>query len=371
MCIRDSLVDDRNLTGYAQVLEEVTAGAAQRVYTYGLNRISQSQASGTSFYGYDGQGSVRVLTDSSRAVTDRYDYDAFGTLIDSSGVTANAYLYAGEPRDEDLSLYYLRERWLAEQEGRFVSSDPLEHSVVISESINRYTYAFNRPTDLNDPSGLWPSAPWHNIHAQLLQSAFQSTLPAEDINVLVAVSNDQDNPIHGGQDTSRSFEHAMSAGHFAAGACEVQQGAIAAEALYNQFLHSNLEQAQLYEAIGTQATHETALRFLGKNLHAIADSTSPSHQGFQPWCGLGHLGLFYEHEQKEWFISAGDFVETVDKLRHYYMEAIHQQITLRTLILTASVRSLQEQIAWNELLPVQVSLALSLAALGLPIGAGF
>jgi YD repeat-containing protein len=39
------LVDDRNLTGYAQVLEEISGGSVQRVYTYGLNRISQSQAS--------------------------------------------------------------------------------------------------------------------------------------------------------------------------------------------------------------------------------------------------------------------------------------------------------------------------------------
>src|SRR5439155_22347886 len=57
------LVDDRNLTGYAQVLEEIIGSAVQRVYTYGLNRISQSQASGTSFYGYDGHGNVRLLMD--------------------------------------------------------------------------------------------------------------------------------------------------------------------------------------------------------------------------------------------------------------------------------------------------------------------
>lgn len=36
------LVDDGNLTGYAQVLEETVGATVQRVYTYGLNRISQS-----------------------------------------------------------------------------------------------------------------------------------------------------------------------------------------------------------------------------------------------------------------------------------------------------------------------------------------
>ncbi len=34
-----------------------------------------------SFYGYDDHGSVRYLTDLSGNVTDLYDYDAFGNLI--------------------------------------------------------------------------------------------------------------------------------------------------------------------------------------------------------------------------------------------------------------------------------------------------
>ena len=38
------LVDDLNPTGYAQVVEELSGGAAvQRQYTYGLQRISQNQ----------------------------------------------------------------------------------------------------------------------------------------------------------------------------------------------------------------------------------------------------------------------------------------------------------------------------------------
>src|SRR5438477_2196902 len=115
------LVDDRNLTGYAQVLEEISGGAVQRVYTYGLNRISQSQASGTSFYGYDGHGSVRILTDSTGAVTDRYDYDAFGNIISQAGSTPNVYLYSGEELEPNIGFYYLRARYMNPQSGRFVS----------------------------------------------------------------------------------------------------------------------------------------------------------------------------------------------------------------------------------------------------------
>src|SRR5205823_6899594 len=113
------LVDDRNLTGYAQVLEEIIGSAVQRVYTYGLNRISQSQASGTSFYGYDGHGNVRLLTDTTGAVTDRYDYDAFGNVIGQAGTTPNAYFYSGEQLDPNLGSYYLRARYLSQSTGRF------------------------------------------------------------------------------------------------------------------------------------------------------------------------------------------------------------------------------------------------------------
>ena len=76
------LVDDLNPTGLPQVMEEVVGGAVERVYTYGLQRISEDQivnnAWTASFYGYDGAGSVRQLTNAAGAVTDTYEYDAWG-----------------------------------------------------------------------------------------------------------------------------------------------------------------------------------------------------------------------------------------------------------------------------------------------------
>jgi hypothetical protein len=52
-----------------------------------------------SFYGYDGGGSVRQLTNLAGTVTDTYDYDAFGNLLNSTGTTPNNYLYRGEQYD--------------------------------------------------------------------------------------------------------------------------------------------------------------------------------------------------------------------------------------------------------------------------------
>jgi RHS repeat-associated protein len=147
------LVDDRNLTGYAQVLEEIVGGSVQRVYTYGLNRISQSQAGGTSFYGYDGHGNVRLLTDSAGAVTDHYDYDAFGNVISQSGTTPNVYLYSGEQSDSNLGLYYLRARYLSQSTGRFWAADRFEGAPVDPLSLHKYIYANGNPINRRDPSG--------------------------------------------------------------------------------------------------------------------------------------------------------------------------------------------------------------------------
>jgi RHS repeat-associated protein len=147
------LVDDRNLTGYAQVLEEIQSGAVQRVYTYGLNRISQSQASGTSFYAYDGHASVRVLMDSTGAVTDRYDYDAFGNVLSQTGSTPNVYLYSGEQNDVNLGLYYLRARYLSQSTGRFWTMDAFVGLPRAPISLHKFLYAGANPISNHDPSG--------------------------------------------------------------------------------------------------------------------------------------------------------------------------------------------------------------------------
>ena len=122
------LVDDLNPTGFPQVVDELTGSAVTRQYTYGLQRISQNQEISStwtpSFYGYDGGGSVRQLTNASGAVTDSYEYDAYGNLLNSTGTTPNAYMYRGEAYDSDLGLYYLRARWMNPLTGRFLSRDP-------------------------------------------------------------------------------------------------------------------------------------------------------------------------------------------------------------------------------------------------------
>jgi RHS repeat-associated protein len=151
------LVDDLNPTGYAQVVEELGAGGVQRTYTYGSQRINQNQLINSvwtpSFYGYDGFGSVRTLTNAASTVTDTYDYDAWGNAINTTGSTPNVYLYLGEQYDPDLRLYYLRARYLNPLSGRFLTRNPEPGSVRDPASLHQYLYVLGNPVNAIDPTG--------------------------------------------------------------------------------------------------------------------------------------------------------------------------------------------------------------------------
>jgi RHS repeat-associated protein len=173
------LIDDLSPTGYPQVVAELVNGQAVRTYTYGLERISELQtvnnAPTASFYQYDGRGTVRTLTDASGAVTDSYEYDAFGNLISKTGTTPNAYLYRGERYDAAVGLYYLRARWYNPVTGRFMTRDPYQGSVYDPASLHRYNYARSNPANFIDPSGRLSAGEYGQLALNTLKNAYVLT----------------------------------------------------------------------------------------------------------------------------------------------------------------------------------------------------
>jgi RHS repeat-associated protein len=151
------LFDDLNPTGYLQVLEEVVGGAVQTRYTYGASIVSQtrniSSIPATSYYGFDAHGNITFLTDASGAVTDSYDYDAWGNLVASTGTAPNTRLYAGEELDPDLGLVNLRARLYGPHTGQFLTIDPAVGVLTQPLTLKRYLYAGGDPVDNLDPRG--------------------------------------------------------------------------------------------------------------------------------------------------------------------------------------------------------------------------
>ena len=106
----------------------------------------------------DGHSGTRALLDSAGAISDRYDYGAFGRLLQSTGTSVNPYLYRGQQFDPTLGQYYLRARYYDQSSGRFASVDPFGGFVEQPMSLHDYLYANDNPVRFEDPSGQYSMA---------------------------------------------------------------------------------------------------------------------------------------------------------------------------------------------------------------------
>jgi YD repeat-containing protein len=87
------------------VLETDGSGATQASYVVSQGEVlAQTRGGATSYSLFDGQGSVRGLTNSAGTAIDSYSYDAFGALLSSSGSTVNPYRYTGQQVDSLIGL---------------------------------------------------------------------------------------------------------------------------------------------------------------------------------------------------------------------------------------------------------------------------
>jgi RHS repeat-associated protein len=149
-----SLVDDNNLTGYSQVLEQSTAGTLTTSYVIGDRVLGQSATGTPTYLVADGQGSTRLVTDATGVVTDRYSYDAFGNPLGfSASGAATTILYTAQQFDAGLGLYHLRARDYDPETGTFISFDSAMNGNADPLDLHKYLYAEADPVNKLDPGG--------------------------------------------------------------------------------------------------------------------------------------------------------------------------------------------------------------------------
>ncbi len=151
------------LTVYAGGLFEshwsATAGWENRYYiAAGARVVAELVRSGSgekTYYVHDDHlGSVSTVTDASGTVVGEKKYDAFGKLVSStSGLQSVNRGFTGHEDEPDIGLVNMRGRMYDPQLGRFTSADPFVQAPALSESLNRYSYVWNNPLSLVDPSG--------------------------------------------------------------------------------------------------------------------------------------------------------------------------------------------------------------------------
>jgi RHS repeat-associated protein len=134
-----------------------------RTYRYGLRRISQTAGNSTSYFIYDGLGSVTNLASSTGSTQWTWSYEPFGgirTELKASGSQPdNLSKFTGEYLDPT-GLYYFRARQYDPATGRFLAPDPLQPATE-SPQVGAYAYVNDRPTVLTDPTGLcWSALCW-------------------------------------------------------------------------------------------------------------------------------------------------------------------------------------------------------------------
>ena len=132
-------------TGLALLLED---DADAYLYGPGGRVLERISGSTVTFFHADQLGSTRALTDDTGDVVGTFTYDAYGNTTGHTGWTTPLQ-FAGEYRDAESGLTYLRARYYDPTSGQFLNRDPLT-----AVSGSPYGYVDNNPVNSTDPLGL-------------------------------------------------------------------------------------------------------------------------------------------------------------------------------------------------------------------------
>ena len=99
----------------------------------------------------DALGSVVALTDQSRTVVERREYEPYGTQL--TPTVQDGPGYTGHVQDAATGLTYMQQRYYDPIVGRFLSVDPVTANSSTGANFNRYWYANNNPYKFIDPDG--------------------------------------------------------------------------------------------------------------------------------------------------------------------------------------------------------------------------
>ncbi len=136
-------------------LTQVLADGAQ-TYLYGNGRLEQESAASIEYFIGDALGSVRQLVDESGEVRLNRSYEPYGEVLASDGEAETDYAFTGENYDPQTGLVYLRARYYASGDGKFISRDTWVGNFRRPVSYNKWNYSYSNPIIYTDPSGQDP-----------------------------------------------------------------------------------------------------------------------------------------------------------------------------------------------------------------------
>lgn len=280
----------------------------------GAQFLAEYQGTDTDFQHSDHLGTIRAQSNSAGTRVTTCSNLPFGDSLNCNGnANPSGYHFTGKERDTESGNDYFGARYYSSAIGRFMSPDPSRLSIMPSnpQTWNRYAYVYNSPLSLNDDNGKWPT----KIHNQIIDKAFPNLTPAQR-QILKNVSAEQDSILLGGQGNDLAFQHAMRG---------PDQTVDQAQAQYNDFVsgeETGAQNAQLQFWMADPDNKldnlsDASLEAFGQALHAILDSTSPAHAGFQEW-NVWNFAADWRHHNAEKTISPQQMQNAVHAARIAY-----------------------------------------------------
>ena len=139
-----------------------------------ISNVSNNRPGRYEYHHTNALGSNIVLTDDSKNVLARYEYDVFGAIRNETGTSDNTRKFTGKEYDSDVRLSYFVMRYYDPYIGRFIMRDP------IGDGINWYAYTYNNPLRFIDPDGLRPLNP---DETKAAQSFFGDMIDLERVDI--------------------------------------------------------------------------------------------------------------------------------------------------------------------------------------------
>ena len=149
---------------YHNLLQKTGSGPDQ-TYFWDGNVAGMEEEGKDYFYFQDDLGSPMRLMDEAGRSEEAYGFDEFGndirTAKDIFQDSMQSFGFTGYQMDGAGGLYFAQARRYDAGAGRFVSEDFLKGHIAVPYTMNHYNYCWNRPMDLVDLNGKFPS--WRDL----------------------------------------------------------------------------------------------------------------------------------------------------------------------------------------------------------------
>jgi len=255
--------------------EADSKGSILRQYVWlGIRPLALIEEGRIYFIHTDHLGTPRVVTNGNGTEVWRWEPTPFGLGKPTGSITLNLR-FPGQYFDAETGLNYNWHRYYHPTTGRFLRAEPTG----LDFGMNPFRYALASPVSHFDANGLWASSIL-TIH-QGVTSDVNNLVPVgqqlsqQQLDWLIYAVGPKlaDAPLY--QGSQYSYRHAMRGK--VNGRWDTE---LIGRIRSNCFVRKQFKLAWLMQDEGKS---REAMGFFGLALHTLQDSTSPVHNGFQPW----------------------------------------------------------------------------------------